>query len=457
MKIGSASPRQAVASGNYVVSGKKKLKFDAYLGTCVGVTICDRVAEVGGLIHLLLPEWTGFDKPWKAEVYAETGLPIFIQALCDAGAGKDRMEACIAGGALVGPISNQDLELDIGGRTEEIVRKILGEEKIPVRKAETGGYFSCRLSLDMVTLNSSIEPITRQTDSLTEDFEAPISDDIVSSFHLIRPIPQVALKIVRMIHDDNYKMGKIAEEIKRDQVISAGVIRLCNSSYFGLKNKIDSIDRALVIIGEKLLLQVVVSASLELYFSDAGQGYSLCKGGLFQHALGTAIISEELARFTGCAQESIAYTAGLLHDIGKVALDQYIALVSPFFYRRTQIDMVELCEVEKEKLGLTHTEAGGMLADNWSLPENLIDTIKHHHCPEQATVDSELTHLVYLADLLMSRFQVGQELECLNVDGLSLRLQKVGLTPSQFPILVDLIPRSIFDTSSNSTNLFPQT
>jgi putative nucleotidyltransferase with HDIG domain len=158
------------------------------------------------------------------------------------------------------------------------------------------------------------------------------------------------------------------------------------------------------------------------------------------------MVAEELAKFTGKAPPDIAYTAGLLHDIGKVVLDQYITSIYPFFYRRTQIDGVELCEVEGEKLGITHTEAGELLAENWSLPHNLKNTIRHHHYPEKATIDPELTHLVYLADLLMSRFQVGQELDCLNMENLSARLQKLGLAPSEFPLMVDLIPQALFDT-----------
>ncbi|NVM57261.1 MAG: HDOD domain-containing protein, partial [Desulfobacterales bacterium] len=214
------------------------------------------------------------------------------------------------------------------------------------------------------------------------------------------------------------------------------------------RTKIDSIDRALVMLGEKLLLQLVVSAALETFFSESGQGYSLCKGGLFQHALGTAMVAEELARFTGSASPDIAYTAGLLPDIGKVVLDQYMAPVYPFFYRRTQVDGIELCEAESDKFGITHPEAGKRLAERWSLPDNLIDTIRYHHVPEQATIHPGLTHLVYLADLLMSRFQVGQELERLNTDTLTLRLKKVGLSPSGLPVIVDLVPRKIFEAAS---------
>ena len=280
-----------------------------------------------------------------------------------------------------------------------------------------------------------------------KNFRRPTSREIRNVINNVRPIPQIALKITRMIHDDYYNMSEVAHEIKQDQIISARVIRLCNSAFIGLKNKIDSIDRAAVILGEKVLLQLVISASLEQFFSDSGEGYSLCKGGLFQHALSTALVAEQLARFTGKAPSDLAYTAGLLHDIGKIVLDQYIAPMYPFFYRHTQIDEMELCEAEKQKLGITHPAAGGLLAETWSLPDNLTDAIRHHHYPEQASVDPELAHLIYLADLLMSRFQVGHELECLNVEMLPSRLHKIGITPAEFPLLVDLIPSMIFDAS----------
>ena len=88
-------PRVAVPSGTYTVSQAKNLILEAYLGSCVGITILDREANVGGLIHLLLPEPTSKDSLWQPENNARTGLPLFIQALCDAGASKERLEACL--------------------------------------------------------------------------------------------------------------------------------------------------------------------------------------------------------------------------------------------------------------------------------------------------------------------------------------------------------------------------
>jgi putative nucleotidyltransferase with HDIG domain len=200
-------------------------------------------------------------------------------------------------------------------------------------------------------------------------------------------------------------------------------------------------------MGEKRLMQLVVSASLEDFFPDNGQGYSLCKGGLYRHALGTAMMSEKLSALTEKASSGTAYTAGLLHDIGKVVLDQYVATAYPLFYRRTQIDGLELIDVESDEFGTTHTTAGGKLAERWSLPKNLTDTIQHHHHPEQATADPELTHLVYMADLLMSRFLVGQELERLNTNELASRLQKVGLRVEQFPMMVECLSDGIITGS----------
>jgi putative nucleotidyltransferase with HDIG domain len=448
MQLGFRPTKRPVASGDYVVGGAKAEILEAFLGTCVGVTICDRQANVGGLLHLLLPEPTGIDKLWQPTVYATTGLPVFLKALLDAGASRERLEACVAGGALVGPLSELDLNLNIGGRTAEIVEEFLSQEKIPVQKTETGGFFTCCLSLNLQTWESHIEPLGQAHMSAPSgEFKKPTPDEIDRSVEEVRPIPQIALKIIQMVRDHNRSFKDIAKEVRQDQVLSAKIIRLCRSALFGMKWEVDSIDRALVMLGEKRFLQMVVSASAEDFYPLNGNGYSLCKGGLYKHALGTAMISEGLANFTGKVPPDIAYTAGLLHDIGKVVLDQYITRAYALFYRRTQVDGVNITAAERELFGISHTEVGGRMAARWSLPAILSDVITYHHHPEQATVSPELAHLVYLADLIMSRFMVGHELERLDTDGLASRLERLGISPSRFPVIIDGIPRQIFNSA----------
>ena len=453
MEIFSKINQLHVTSGSYVISKKQNGVLYSCLGSCVGVALCDKKAELGGLIHLLLPEPTGTGDTIKQEIYATTGMPLFIDALCNMGAEKKRLEATVAGGSLVGPVTQGDLDLDIGGKTTEVVNTILRKEGIKINQTETGGYFSCKIILDLKTLKSSIQPIGDITHYKEKNIKKLNQSEILHTIDLLRPIPQIALKIIRMIHEKDYDMHKIAREVKQDQIISAKVIKLCNSTFFGLKKSVDSIDRALVILGEKLLMQLILSASFELYFSDSEGGYSLCRGGLFQHARDVAMAAEQLAGFSASVTPDIAYTAGLIHDIGKVVLDQYLAVELPLFYRRTQTEGIELCELEGERFGITHPEAGGMLAEKWGLPENLTDAIIYHHQPEHASVDPELTHLIYVADLIMSRFHVGQELERLNTEGFSARLKQIGLTPSQVPTIIDIISQKISNDSSDMADM----
>ena len=447
MTADSNWPRQHVAAGSYAISRADDLILEAYLGSCVGVTLCDPEAELGGLVHFLLPKPTGFTDLSLPERYASTGLPLFIQALCAEGAQKERLLACMAGGGLVGAVSDLDLELDIGGRTTEVVQTILHQEEIPIFESETGGYFGYRLNLNVRTWESVIMPMRHLERSDSSDFEIPAPSKIDQAIARVRPIPQTALKIIRMIDNERYDMQDIAGEVNQDQILSAQVIKLCNSAFIGLRTKIDSVDRALCLLGEKMILHLIVSASIERFFPQSSRGYSLCKGGLFHHALSSATVADELARFTRRVPSDIAYTAGLLHDIGMVVLDQFMAPADPLFYRRIHEDGIEFCEAEKEKLGIDHTEAGRRLAERWAFPENLVDMIMHHHRPEESTVNPELTNLICLTDWLLSRFQMGMTLENMNTEVLASRLGRIGLTPNQLPILIDLIPQKLLEAS----------
>lgn len=439
--------RYHVAAGTYHIDARKPMVLEAYLGTCVGVALYDPVAGVGGLIHLLLPDPISADDNFEPQKYASTGFPPFVQALYEQGASAENMKACIAGGALVGPIDDTDLEMDIGGRTTERVMQVITAENIRVEKIETGGFFTCRLELDLNSGDFEIEPAG--IDKLSGDAAVQIPEprEISQAVKNLKPIPQVALKILRILNSKGYEIKDVTEEIRKDQVISARTLQLCNSVMYARRKKIESLDHALVMLGQHLFLKFVISASLDSFFRQIGLGYSLCKGGIYHHAIGTAVIAEKLSTLTGRTESALAYVAGLLHDIGKVALDQFIHSGLPLFYRELNEGQHNFSDVEKQVLGIDHTEVGAELAINWSFPESLVETIRHHHQPENAGRYGELVHIVYLADLLMSRFHVGLELERLNTDALATRLAVIGLSISDLPQLIDHIPIKVLEAS----------
>ena len=440
-------PRHHVASGNYYVGKSDPLVLEAYLGTCVGVALYDPEARIGGLSHLLLPQALSSTSCYEPQKYAATGLPICLNELYEAGAEKSRLKAYIAGGALVGPLDDRDLSLDIGGRTVEIVQNILTEAGIQVEQTETGGFFTCCLSLNLESGECTIQPAGEDRLKGGSELEAPGEDDINKVINELKPIPQVALKIMRMVEDENLGISELSDEIRRDQVISARTLSLCNSVMFGGRSKIESIDHALVYVGLELFIKLIIASSLINFYGESERGYSLCKGGLYHHAVGCAMIAETIAGQTKLVKPAVAYTAGLLHDIGKVVLDQYVSRGYPLFYRHLNEHQSQFIEAERKILQTDHTEIGGRLAGIWDLPESLASTIRHHHCPEGDDKFSDLTHIVYLADLLMSRFHTGLELERLGTANLVNRLAAIGLTTEDLPNIIDLIPMKVFEAS----------
>ncbi len=443
--------RRFVSSGSFEASTKDSVIFQAFLGTCVGVAIMDKTAGVGGLIHLLLPEPVSIAGTDKPEKYATTGIPLFLKRLIKLGATPANMKAVVAGGALVGPLSPQDINLDIGGRTTENAYRILHEAGISVERSETGGFFSCSVELDMQTLACRIEPTG--LDAAQEPATGALQGkaDIGKAIETVRPIPQVALKVLRLIQDEACDISRIAEEVKKDQVLSAKTIQVCNSAIFAKPRDVVSLDHALVFLGKEQFIRLVISAAVKSYYEQCGNGYSLCKGGLYQHSIGTAMIAERIVGLTKTTSPANAYTAGLLHDIGKVVLDQFIAAAYPMLYRDFQNMGTDMIGAETKALGMNHIEAGGLLAEKWALPAPLSDVIRFHHTPEKSAVDKKLTATIYLADLLMSCFHSGLELERMEAKRLVDRLAILDLAPEQFKTLVDIIPMKVFQPVEEST------
>lgn len=438
---------QIIGSGSYAVawSSERPLLLQALLGSCVGVALFDKEAGIGGLIHLLLPEPADADNPsaWEPFNYAATGLPLFMAELLAAGASEKRLAAVVAGGALYGTVSPADLHLDIGGRTSGVVHAILQQKNIPLLRSETGGRFGSKLTVNTATWETEIDPFIDTAASSAEPFARPTDRDMDQAIARLSSIPQVALQLIRLVRTQDYNFRQLAREVEVDQVIGAKVLQMCNSSLFGLNKHIDSLDRALTQLGENRLIEIVLSACLDTFFAQAEGGYSLMRGGLYHHSLGVAHAARAVAQLSGGIDPGAAYTAGLLHDIGKVVLDRFFARSFPLFYQHERLRDKDLVVLEQEALGVDHLVIGARLGRLWSLPDNLVAVISNHHYPEETAGGRDTTalvHAVYLADVLTSAFLAGREREVINTGALVGRIKRLGLRPDQLPVIVDRVP-----------------
>ncbi len=433
--------KEEVGPGSFVIDRTGHKLFSAALGASVGVALYDEVAGVGGLIHFLLPEPVGRSGSWHPEKYASAGLPFFIDRLLDAGASRERLKASVAGGTLFGRTDQEALHRNIGGRSAEVALAILQQQGIPVMQSETGGLLPLGLQLQTDTWQAAIAPLFVADNNGSGSLEhKPSAAEIDGVIERIKPIPQVALKVIRIFEKEEYSISEVATEVRRDQVIAARILRYANSVMVGPGRALESIDRALVFLGEKGMLEAVLSAAVEQFFGDHEGGYALMRGGLYRHALGVAHAARELARFTGWVEPAAAYTAGLLHDIGKIVLDAFVAETRPLFYRSTPDRHADYIALERELFGNDHQKTGQRLARSWNLPLPLVESIGCHHNPEAAQAHGRLVQIVCFADLLATCFMAGLEIERLDTERLQERLGGLGIRLNQLPLIVDQVP-----------------
>lgn len=445
-----------IAAGHFKATPQSPLVLQAYLGTCLGVALYDAKRKAGGMIHILLPEPPGTSGTDTPEKYASTGIPMLIAQLIDMGCTPEDLKASIAGGALVGPVSRQDIGLDIGGRSADIAQDLFKAAGIEVIKSETGGFFTCTLELNMETGETEIKPAWEQKLTPTATFDPPTRQEIDQTIAGLKPIPQTALKILRMFQEGRHGITDITDELSQDQVLSAQTLKLCNSALFAGTIRIDTLKDAVLLLGKDMLVKTVITAAVNTYYNQAGtSGYSLCKGGLFFHAVGVGSTAELLAEKTGKADPKQAYTAGLLHDIGKVVLDQYIADSAPLMFRNLGKNKDSFIRSEKKILGITHCHAGSILAGNWQFSNALTQVVRHHHNPEAADDCRDLVDVVYMADLLMEKFFTGFDLEKMQTRSMEAVFKRLGLDSGSLPGLIDTIPLGALtqnDTSNGAAH-----
>lgn len=446
-----------IPAGRFRVGRKSPQIFQACLGTCLGLALYDQERKAGGLIHILLPSPLGnagfeADTPGK---YASTGIPMLINELTRMGCTTKALKATIAGGALVGPVSRIDLGLDIGGRSAEIAHRILKEQGIETLRSETGGFFACTLELDMMTGKTKIAPVWQA--AIAPGAIAPVSgpEAIMETIDNLQPIPQTALKILRMFNQDAHSIDDITRELSQDQVLSARTLQMCNSVLFAGIIKIDTLKDALMMLGEERLVKSVITTAIESYFGQVGpSGYSLCKGGLFFHAVGVACLAERLARQSGLAHPSQAYMAGLLHDIGKVVLDQHISAHLPFFFRTLGDEKQSIIHAEEKVLNFNHCRAGVILAEKWGFSDALTEAIRCHHTPEETGGHSHLVEIIYLADQVMEKFFTFFDIDKPDALHLEAIIKKLDLDGASLVRCIDDLPLDILtqDLTDETSN-----
>ena len=244
-------------------------------------------------------------------------------------------------------------------------------------------------------------------------------DQLVERVDQLPRLPDTAVRLVNIISDPGSSIEEIVDTIRYDQAVTADVLRLCNSAFFGLSRRVNSIDDAILMLGTAKVLQLVLSTHVQTVLRKPQEGYGLLPGALWEHSVGVALASRLFAQRFGLGEVGLSFTIGLLHDVGKVVMNKYITAEYTEIVRRVTEERSSFLEAEQQVVGFTHPEVGARLAETWSLPEELIRCIRYHHDPEELTDTDALVDAVHLADVTCLLIGIGGG----EVDGLAYRAQ----------------------------------
>ncbi len=221
---------------------------------------------------------------------------------------------------------------------------------------------------------------------------------IVNAVPLLSPS---ANRLLQLTAQEDHDLIDIVNLVKTDAKLTARVLKVVNSAAFGLLSNITSIDRAISYLGERIIVSIAIGDCAAKLFDKELAGYEATGGDLWRHDLRTAIAAREVVTQSDAdISPDLAFTAGLLHDIGKALISDYLQGTAPAAIQMiTTEDSGDYLAAEAAMVGFDHTQAGYELAKVWQLPEALVEVIRYHHQPSQATeANRALVYAVHLGD-----------------------------------------------------------
>ena len=228
-------------------------------------------------------------------------------------------------------------------------------------------------------------------------------------------LPEIYLRVSEQLEDESSTVQKIGDTVQNDPAITTRVLKMVNSAYYGMPNEVASVSQAVSLLGRERLKHILIGSVLRGVFSEQ-ENPAFSMQVFWQHSIKTAIIARQLATQISTIKEAESmFTAGLLHDIGKLLLfnklpDRMLAAEEYMIQKRVDVLSAELSQV-----GVTHTAVGEALMDHWGLPQLLIDCTRNHHEVVHDGPNRDATHLIYLANCLSTYVPPLDEQETQNI------------------------------------------
>ncbi len=242
----------------------------------------------------------------------------------------------------------------------------------------------------------------------------PKVESCINSIEDLPSLPIVIQQIQKVLSSPKSNMGQISRIIEKDQTLTVRTLRLVNSAYYGLRNTVTSIKDAIIIIGLDSVHNLMLGLSVIKIFKG-NDNKIFNHESFWEHSLGCALMSKHIAKKLGYEKPDDCFIAGLLHDIGKLILEQYMheEYISVLKHSKEKISL--LIVQEESELGFNHADIGAFVAMKWKIPTQLIILMKYHHSvknlPPEFKSHTPVLQIVAKANQICNKHNIGDSME----------------------------------------------
>ncbi len=250
--------------------------------------------------------------------------------------------------------------------------------------------------------------------------------DILAKVKSFPSIPGAAKKLLKLLDNPDTTAAQIVQILRCDPGLTANLLKLTNSAYFGLPCQVGSVNHAIVLLGWKRLIQLVMASCVNAVMDKSVPGYDLPAGELWRHSIAVSVAAEDLVKELKISASEKIFTAALLHDVGKLVLGGFVK--EDLEKIETEASRGISFEVaERIVLGTDHAEIGAQILKNWSFPPALVNAVRWHHDPDSAGKPDTLADIVHVANILCLMIGIGVGREGLCYKPSPLATKRLGL------------------------------
>ena len=278
---------------------------------------------------------------------------------------------------------------------------------------------SCRTGKEHLEIDGSVDQIAATSNDVKTSTSGKhqsgaaqnkeeLKTRIIQGIKDLPPMPQAVIKIQQLISDLNSDTAQVAGIIESDQAIAAKVLKMANSAFYGMSGKISSIHQASLLLGYQTLGEIVAMAGAADILDRKMPGYGYDSQELWQHSLSVAFTSKMIADMKEKSVIHEAHTAGLIHDVGKIILDQHVLENKDQIAAFMNQEQKTYLDAERYFFGFDHAGIASEICKTWKIPEKISLAIRCHHQPSLSNGD-KLSYILHMADHISTMGGIGYD------------------------------------------------